>query len=316
MLGLMACQPGQVAEERSGGGEGKLRVVASFLPLYAHTARVGGDEVELSLLTRAGSGPHGHDLRPEDVKRVAGADLLVINGLGLESWLDDVVKAVGSQRLEVVDTSAGIKDLIYSGRELVSGKEGDEHGHHHDPERGEHAGCCGDKAGANPHVWLDPVLAQAQVRAIERALVGRDPARAEIYRRNAADYVRELEELDERFQKTCRQLSNRNLVTLHNAFPYMARRYGLNLVGYVHEFPEKEPAPGELKALHDVIKRRQVGVIFVERGYRSRLMEVMAEQTGARIAELDTLEVGEPGPQAYLEGMRRNLAALQAAGGP
>jgi ABC-type Zn uptake system ZnuABC Zn-binding protein ZnuA len=108
-------------------------------------------------------------------------------------------------------------------------------------------------------------------------------------------------------------LPGKNLITFHDAFPYLARRYGLNYVGYIEAFPEKDPTPGQLKSLVGAIGKHQVKVLFAETGYSPAILRSLAEQTGARVAELDTLEVGEANPDAYLIRMRNNLKALQKA---
>lgn len=295
-------------------GAGKLRVVASFLPIYAHTARVAGEGAEVRMLLRADSGPHDYQLTPEDVKRLAQADLFVINGAGIEAWLEDLVRAAGSARLKVVDTVAGIESIEGSA-DLEGVKFEREHTHAHG-EAGHDCARCAGHGGGNPHIWLDPVVAMRQVRVIEAALAAADPGRAELFRANAAAYLAELEALDREFRETLEGLENKNLVTFHDAFPYLARRYGLRVVGYVEAFPEKEPSPREMKALVDAIGRERVGVVFAEVGYSPKVMRTLAQQTGARVAALDTLEVGEPAADAYLVRMRRNLAALREAWQP
>jgi ABC-type Zn uptake system ZnuABC Zn-binding protein ZnuA len=156
-------------------------------------------------------------------------------------------------------------------------------------------------------------VAIRQVATIAEALAARDPVHAETYRANAARYTAELEKLDAEFSATLEPLPDKNLITFHDAFPYLARRYGLNYVGYVEAFPEKDPTPRQLKALIDAIRRLNVKVLFAEVGYEPKILTALAEQTGAKVAELDTLEVGEADPQAYLIRMRANLRALQKA---
>jgi ABC-type Zn uptake system ZnuABC Zn-binding protein ZnuA len=108
-------------------------------------------------------------------------------------------------------------------------------------------------------------------------------------------------------------LPNKNLVTFHDAFPYLATRYGLNYVGCVSQFPEKDPPPRQLAGLIDRIRVSKAGVIFAETGYAPGLLTEIARQTGTRVSELDTLEIGEGHASAYLDRMRGNLAALKAA---
>ncbi len=312
MATLGCSKPKEIASTANGTGKERLRVVASFLPIYAHTARVAGDRAEVTMLLKADSGPHDYQLTPQDVKRIADADLFMINGSGIEEWLKELVDAAGSSRLKVIDTGADVETSVspaaieIAGIPKVNGphhdhsEEGHDHAHHHED-------------GANPHYWLDPVSAMKQTRAIASALAAADPSNAPVYEANTAAYLAELEKLHQDFQSAMATLPGKNLITFHDAFPYLARRYGLNYVGYIEAFPEKDPNPGQLKSLVEAIGRHQVKVLFAEAGYSPAILRSLAEQAGARVAELDTLEVGEANPDAYLIRMRNNLKALQKA---
>jgi ABC-type Zn uptake system ZnuABC Zn-binding protein ZnuA len=290
----------------------RLEVVASFLPIYAHTARVAGDAANVSMLLSADTGPHDYQLNPNDIKRLSRANLFIINGAGMEDWLDKVIQAVGSSQLRVVDTSAGL--TLQEDPEAISiAGTASEHGHHHHDHDHDHSHSA---EGENPHIWLDPVIAIHQVRVIEAALIQAAPDHAETFRRNAAAYIAELETLDREFRTAFEAIPEKNLITFHNAFPYFARRYGLNYIGYVEDFPEKDPSPAQLKSLINAIRKNRVRVLFAETGYSPKIFQALAEQTGVRVAELDTLEVGQADPDAYLVRMRANLAALQKAWQP
>jgi zinc transport system substrate-binding protein len=312
VLATLGCsKPTEVESTATGRGKERLRVVASFLPIYAHTARVAGDRAEVTMLLKADSGPHDYQLTPEDVKRIADADLFMINGSGIEEWLGDLVDAAGSARLKVIDTGAGVESSVSPAAIEIAGiPQAKSHDHGHD-EKGHHHHH--DEDGANPHYWLDPVTAMEQTRAIARALVAADPSNASAYEANATAYLAELEKLHLEFQAAMDALPGKNLITFHDAFPYLARRYGLNYVGYIEAFPEKDPTPGQLKSLVGAIGKHQVKVLFAETGYSPAILRSLAEQTGARVAELDTLEVGEADANAYLLRMRNNLKALQKA---
>ena len=277
-----------------------LRIVTSFLPIQSHTLAIAGQNAEVVQLLGKDAGPHDFQLSPSDVKKLAEADLFIINGAGIEDWLDDLVKKSGNKDLVIVDTSKGV-DLVESPEEVaIAGGHG--HHHHH-----------GD--GGNPHIWLDPVIAQKQAANIVAALQKADPANAAAYAENGAAYAAELEALDAEYRATLAPLPNKNLVSFHDAFPYLSARYGLNYVGAIAEFPEKDPTPRQLASLVDKIRELQVGVLFAETGYAPGLLEKIAKETGAKVSSLDTLEVGQGGAKAYLERMRKNLSSLQRAFG-
>lgn len=281
----------------------KLRIVTSFLPIQSHTMAIAGPHAEVVQLLGKDTGPHDFQLSPSDVKKLADADLLIINGAGIEDWLDDLVKKSGNKNLVVVDTSKGVK-LVESPEEvaIAGGGNGHGHGHHH------HHGH-----GGNPHIWLDPVIAQKQAANIVAALQKADPDHAAAYAENGQAYSAKLAALDADYRTTLAPLPNKNLVTFHDAFPYLAARYGLNYVGAIAEFPEKDPTPRQLASLVDKIRGLKVGVLFAETGYAPGLLQRIAEQTGAKVSMLDTLEVGKGTPGAYLDRMEKNLASLKKA---
>jgi len=271
---------------------GKLRVLTSFLPVQSHTAAIAGDHAEVRQLLSADTGPHDFQLTPADVKQLAEADVFIVNGAGLEEWLEELTATAGRPQLVVVDLS---RDLALTGNPAPFAAAG------------------APEAGKNPHTWLDPVLASQQAATILAALQTADPANAAAYAANAADYARQLDALDVEYRTTLAPLENKNLVTFHDAFPYLASRYGLTYIGCISEFPEKDPPPQQLAALVDAIRDAKVGVLFAESGYAPDLLKEIARQTGARVSQLDTMELGLGHPSAYLERMRGNLAALKAA---
>ncbi len=284
---LTACRPSPESPSRSG----KLRILTSFLPLQSHTTAIARDLATVEQLLTKDAGPHDFQFTPADVQKLAQADLFIVNGAGLEEWLGDLVEQTGSSSLTVLDCSAGLKLMANPGS-LDTATPAD---------------------GMNPHTWLDPVLAKEHVALILAALQKADPAHSAAYAANAAAYTAKLDALDAEFRAVLTPLPNKNLVTFHDAFPYLAARYGLNYVGCISEFPEKDPPPQQLSALIDKIRAAKVGVLFAEADYAPGLLTEIARQTGARVSQLDTLEIGEGHAGAYLERMRQNLTALQAA---
>jgi ABC-type Zn uptake system ZnuABC Zn-binding protein ZnuA len=282
----------------------KLQVVTSFLPIQSHTLAIVGDKADVKQLLGKDTGPHDFQLSPADVKTLSDADLLIINGAGIEEWLGELIKKSGNKNLVVVDTSKGIK-LVESPEEIEIG-----HDHTHVLDR-EHSHSHGD--GANPHIWLDPVIAKKQAANIAAALQKADPSNASAYAENGKAYEAKLATLDSDYRSTLAPLPNKNLVTFHDAFPYLAARYKLNYVGAISEFPEKDPTPKQLAALVDKIRSLKVGVLFAENGYAPGLLKKIAAETGAKVSELDTLEVGQGTATAYLDRMGANLESLRKA---
>lgn len=289
---IAACKP--AADSEQSADSGKLRILATFLPVHAHATAIAGDRAVVESLIAGDIGAHDFSPRPADMQRIAQADVIVFNGAGMEPWLDDLIKQAAKKNLTKVDLSTGIKFI-----ENTTALDED-HGQYNN---GEH----------NPHFWLDPILAIQQSEAIRDALISADPAGTETYRNNAADYIAKLRALDAAFQEILGPLPSKKLVTFHDAFPYLAKRYGLDYIGFISQFPERDPAPAELAALIDRIRASDVKILFAETGYEPALLQRVATETGAKVSTLDTLEVGELGPDAYLNGMRKNLETLRVA---
>jgi zinc transport system substrate-binding protein len=282
----------------SARGEGrKLKVLATFLPVYCFAANVAGDLADVDHLLPPGSEPHDFQFTPREMRKVEAADVIVLNGLEIESWLDGVIGSVGGSK-EIVRASDGLKEeLITSAPYLALGGSGD----------------ATEVTAPNPHVWLDPALASREVMNILTALQKADPANAEGYARNAQEYRTRLAKLDADLATGLAPLKGRPIVTSHDAFPYFARRYGLRIVGVIERQAEVTPSLRYLGELGKVIQKEQVRVIFAEVESAPQLADRIGQEYGVAVAKLDTLETGEFTPAAYEDGMRKNLAVLEEA---
>jgi zinc transport system substrate-binding protein len=293
---LASCKPNNDSNPRQDSG--KLRVLATFLPVHAHAAAIAGDRAIVESLVSTNVGAHDFSPKPADMQRIAQADLLVLNGAGMEPWLGDLTRQAAKKDLRIVDLSNGI--------ELLKSTDAIDQDHEGDHDHGEH----------NPHIWLDPVLVIQQAETLRDALIAADPEGSATYQKNAGAYIERLRALDAEFKSVLDPLPSKKLVTFHDAFPYLATRYGLEYLGYLSQFPERDPTPPELASLIERIRAAEVKILFAETGYEPALLQRVATEAGARISTLDTLETGEAGPDAYLDGMKRNLEALRKAFAP
>jgi zinc transport system substrate-binding protein len=255
------------------GGDGTT-VVASFYPLLDATEGVGGDRVEVTNLTPAGVEPHDIELNPRQLDRVADSDLLLYLGGGFQPAVEE---AAGRSR-KAVDVRAGL-----------AGAEPDD-----------------------PHVWLDPSLFAQVVDGIQSALSEIDPAGADAYRSAADGYRSRLGELDAELRTGLADCDRRTIVTTHEAFGYLVRRYDLEQLAVSGLAPDAEPDPRRLAELADVVRQRGVTTIFTEELVSPRVAETLARETGVQTAVVDTLE-GDEGEGDYFSRMRENLATLRAA---
>jgi len=265
-----------------------FKVLATFLPMYIFAANVARDVpgVTVELLLPAALGcPHDYALSPGDMKRIAGADLLVANGMGQEEFLGRPVQAA-NPRIRVVESAAGILPL-------PSGP--------------------GPRAAPNPHTWVSPRNAARQVEAIGEALAAAYPAGADRFRRNAGAYAARLSALASGMEAAARRFRSRRIVTFHNAFDYLARDLGLEVVARIEDTPGQEPSAGQIARLVRLIRERRAAAVFAEPQYPERLAAAVAREAGVPLRVLDPVVTGPADPAAYERAMRANLAVLADA---
>ena len=275
--------------------DSRPRVVTSFFPLYCWAVHVAGTNAVVENLLPPRAEPHDYAFTIGDARKLATADLIVVNGLGLEGWLPKFLKGSPDSRTRVVKISDGLK------AQLIAGEH--PHGHDHaDHNESEHA---------NPHLWLDPQLAAHGVSNILVALQHADPTHAATYAGNAHAYLATLQKLDADIRQALAGATNRALVTYHDAFPYFARRYGLEIAGLVELIPEVNPTAKHLARLDRTLRERGLKIIYVPIGGATPVARRIARDLRVTLAELDTLESGPLIPSAYEERMRANAAVLE-----
>jgi zinc transport system substrate-binding protein len=275
LLALTACS-------RAGSGDGRVQVAASFYPIAWVAGRVGGPDVRVTSLTKAGAEPHDVELTPREVGRVIDADLV----LYVDGFQPSVDHAVGeAPAAHVLDLTAAA-DL-----DLRLGK------------------------GVDPHFWLDPTRLAAVARSVSQRLAAVDPDHEAGYRTRADALVDQLDELDATMRSGLSSCARTALVTSHTAFGYLARRYGLTQVGITGLTPEAEPSPADLAHVTAYVREHDVSTVFFEALVSPAVAQAVAREAGVRTDVLDPLESISDGSQGadYLEVMRRNLRNLQHA---
>ncbi|MCT7991802.1 metal ABC transporter solute-binding protein, Zn/Mn family [Laspinema olomoucense] len=277
-----------------------LNVVATFLPMYWFTRAVTGDTAQVQVLIPPGSDVHEYQARPADVQAIATANILVKNGLGLEEFLENTITNANNPNLQEINASAGIQPLKDNTPvvKAVDNNHEDEHEHEH-----------GD---GNPHVWLDPLLAQQQVTTIRDGLIAADPANKSIYEANAAAYLQQLQQLDEEFRQTLSQYPNCTFITFHDAYPYIANRYNLQQVAVV-SVPDASLSPQDLQKTVQAVQEYQAKALFSEPDVENRVLKTLATDLNLPLYEIDSLESGPLDPQYYLTAMRGNLETIVKA---
>jgi zinc transport system substrate-binding protein len=278
------------------GGDGKLRIVASIFPLADVARQIGGDRVTVTTLLPPGSSPHGFEPLPQQVEALAGADLLLVVGLGMDPWAGRAAKATGK-----AIPSLGLAEAV--GREP--------HEHHHEPES--HAADEHHHEGGDPHLWLDPFLVKEYTTALVAKLTELDAEHADGYRARAKAFAGKLHALDRDYRQTLAPAKAKAFVTFHPAFTHLAERYGLQQMALTGSHAD-EGGPQQLERVVAFVKQHKLKVIFAEPQFPAEKLDWLGEQTGARVGRLDPLgRPGIKGYDGYLAMMRSNLAELAKA---
>ena len=234
--------------------------VVTSIALFADLIRqVGGERAQVTALVPAGADPHTYEPVPSKLVDVSEADLVLINGVGLEETLMDVIKNNVRGGAPITEMSAGLQVLE-----------------------------AGGQGTGNPHLWLNVRYAMHYVEVARDALIQVDPAGEAEYGVNAQKYLVELEDLDRQVEQSISSIpaERRKLVTFHDAFPYLADRYGLDLVGVAIRSPGQEPSAGEVADLARKISAENVPAVFKEPQFNARVLELAAKDAGVEVCSL------------------------------
>ncbi len=292
VLLLAACgdDKGGVSET----GSGPVRVATSMSVFADMVRQVGGERVTVLSLIPPGADAHTFQPGPKDVRKLGDVRAIFLNGSGLEESLMGVLENNAPANARMVELSAGLQPITYEAEAVgpASGKADDQEEEHE---------------GANPHFWLDVQNAKRYVERIRDTLVEVDPEGRAVYTANADRYLRELDETDAYVRQQIATIppAQRKLVTFHDAFPYFARAYGLELAGFVVRAPGREPSAREVRELGETIRRENVRTVFKEPQLNARLLDRAAKDAGVKVdvlySDALTKEI-----TSYVQMMRRN----------
>jgi len=255
--------------------EQKVVAITSFFPLYEFTKEIGREKVDVTLLVPSGVEPHDWEPTIKDLQLMQQADVIIINGIGFENWIDNI-GSINSD-VKVVDTSIGISILE-----------------------------------SDPHIWLNPVMAQKQVENIVDSLSKVDPLNEKYYKQNGISYIKKLEELD---NKISYELSSckKDFIAFHNAFSYFANQYDLNQHTVLKSNePHEEPTSKSLENIINLARDLDSNVIFTEEAVDKRTSQVIANEIGGKVLTLSPLEIGDSQID-YIKKMEENLLHLKEA---
>jgi zinc transport system substrate-binding protein len=289
---------------------GRIQVAATIVPLGDFCRKIGGDLVQVQVLIPPGASPHVFEPAPSVMAKASQARVFVYIGAGLEPWAAKLLGSRDSGDLVVVEAAKGIPLLGLGAHHHEPGDtEAGGHDHHHLDKEAAH-----DRHPAgNPHIWLDPVLAQQICRKIAGALIQADPGHQARYEANLKSYLAALVELNREIEARARTWRLRHYVSFHPAFAYFAQRYHLHEVGTIEAAPGREPTPRHLQDLVAAIRRYGIKVVFAEPQLNPRVAQVIAQEAGVKVLMLDPMGGRPPYGSDYLQLMRTNLAVLDQA---
>jgi zinc/manganese transport system substrate-binding protein len=263
-----------------------LKVVASFSIIGDFVKNVGGDRVEVTTLVGPDGDVHVYTPMPSDVRKIADAKLLVINGFGLEGWLPRLLQAAGN-RASIVTVTSGIAPLRLG-------------------------------SDADPHAWQSVATAEKYVANIRDALIAADPPDAGFFRQNAQLYLAKLEALDGEVRHAVDEIppGRRKVISTHDAFGYFAARYGIEFIAPVGVSTEAEPSARDIAKIIAQVKAEHIPAVFLERIGDPRLMRRISAETGARVGGTlysDSLSDEKGDSPTYIDMVRHNIRTLTSA---
>jgi zinc transport system substrate-binding protein len=252
----------------------KLKVMASFFPMYEFTRNVAGDKADVSVFIPIGEEPHGWEPSTQAIQDVQNSQLFIYNGAGMEAFIPQFTSTGNFPNTTFVRALQGITMQDADVTNLGT----------------DEAKPIIEQGGKDPHVWNDPILAQQEVRNIAKAMEKSDPINTQYYENNANTYIAKLAKLDQDIKSGLSNCKTRTFVSFHNAFNYFSQRYGLTDVWIYGIAPESELAPQDMEKVINIAKANKVKMIFSEDLVDPRLADTLATEVGAQVKILSPLE--------------------------
>ncbi len=267
-----------------------IQVVTSISPLADIISNVGGNKVQVTALIKPGNDPHEYEPTPEDARKVAKAAVFFANGVGEEPYLEKLVRNAGSPQTKIVTLADGLNIIGKGASDSEYAQSG------------------------NPHLWLDVQNVQAYVQKIRDTLCELSPQNRDYFSSNADKYLQELDKLDKEIAAKIRSIpaANRKMVVFHDAWPYFAKRYGLQNLRPVVKNSDSEPSAREYAELITYVKEQKVKAVFAEAGFNPKLVQQLARDTGVSFVDNlydDTVAANGPAT-TYVQMMQVNTDTI------
>ena len=259
-----------------------VKIVTSFYPMYiiAENITDGAENIELVNMADVNVGClHDYTLTTEDMKKVENADIFIMNGLGMESFIEKILTS--NQDMNIIDSSTEAQNVILS------------------------------EDGVNAHIWTSIDNYILQVKYISKELINKNQENAEVYQKNTDEYVQKLEELKNEFETKLQNLDGKKAICLNEVFEYMGQELGMEMTTIATDHEESTMSADMLSSIIDKVKQENVQIIIVDKNDNKANAETIANETGAKILELNSGMTGEFDKDAYINQMRENLNVLE-----
>jgi zinc transport system substrate-binding protein len=293
---------------KSCGGQGaagdrRTKVAVSIFPIYDLTRRIAGPDADVALLLPPGHNEHHFDPTPKEIEEVAAAKVGVMVGLGLDPWMEKLMKDV-APKARVLKVGDRVPTLTIQD-EMIGSEAADKELERLGKEEDNHGG----KGALDPHVWLDPARARLIVKAIAEELSKADAAHAEGYRQRATELDGVLEVLDKEVEAKAKAWTKRDLITFHGSFGYFADRYSLKIVAVIEPFPGSTPTGEYIQEVLKVVSTKKVPALFSEPQLDPRPARTLADAAKVPLGVLDPVG-GNPDTDSYEKMIRFDADAL------
>lgn len=270
----------------------QTRYVASCYPVYIIALNLidGIEGTEVIHMSENHQGClHDFQIQSEDLKNIEKSSAFIINGAGMENFLKKVTDEI--PKIKIIDSSKDIKLL-----------ENNCHHHHHSHEH-----------EYNPHIWMSIDNYIKQTENIAEGLIESDPGNEEKYKQNCEEYILKLKNLKNDITLKLKDVRGKSIITFHEAFPYFANEFGLNIPDVINHDPESEPSAKQISKTINIMKENNINSLFIEPQYKSTAAETISKETCAKIYTLDPAVTGENSKDAYIEIMTKNAETLKEA---
>lgn len=278
----------------------KIQVVTSFYPLYDFTKEVGADKIQLSNITPAGSDAHDFEPTIQDNQKILDSQLFIFQGNGFDAWAEKLAQQKTSGKSIEMSNNFDLKKA---------------EDHEHEDEKTEEVKKEQEHSELDPHIWLDPVLAQKQVEIIRDKLIEIDSQNKDFYTKNSDNYINKLKDLDQKFSSQLNSCQKDKVVVSHNAFSYLASRYGFEIEAISGLEPSDEPTQQEIQNIVEIIKKDSLKYVFYEEQLNPEFAKTIADESGAEVKVLRSIESltkdEEQNKDNYITLMEKNLEVLK-----